>query len=99
MLTLFTIGTRIHDADRVRILVTNRLGEGTAVHWHGLILPSGMDGVQGVSQRSILPGDTFKYEFTLKQHGTQMCHSHGDEQDRCDVLVSDARGRRAERPR
>lgn len=67
------------EGDRVRIFVTNKLGEGTAVHWHGLILPSGMDGVQGVSQLSILPGDTFKYEFTLNQHGTQMYHSHGDE--------------------
>ena len=67
------------EGDRVRIFVTNKLGEGTAVHWHGLILPSGMDGVQGVSQLSIMPGDTFKYEFTLNQHGTQMYHSHGDE--------------------
>ena len=67
------------EGDRVRIFVTNKLGEGTAVHWHGLILPSGMDGVQGMSQLSIQPGDTFKYEFTLKQHGTQMYHSHGDE--------------------
>lgn len=67
------------EGDRVRIFVTNKLGEGTAVHWHGLLLPSGMDGVQGVSQRSIPPGDTFKYEFTLRQHGTQMYHSHGDE--------------------
>ena len=67
------------EGDRVRILVTNTLSEGTAVHWHGLLLPAGMDGVQGVSQRSITPGDTFKYEFTLKQHGTYMYHSHGDE--------------------
>jgi manganese oxidase len=67
------------EGDRVRILVTNKLGEGTAVHWHGFLLPSGMDGVQGISQPSIPPGDTFAYEFTLKQHGTQMYHSHGDE--------------------
>jgi hypothetical protein len=59
--------------------VTNRLPEPTAVHWHGLILPSGMDGVSGLSQPPIPPGETFVYEFTLKQHGTQMYHSHGDE--------------------
>ncbi len=67
------------EGDKVRILVTNKLPEPTAVHWHGILLPSGMDGVQGLSQKPIMPGDTFAYEFTLKQHGTQMYHSHGDE--------------------
>ena len=67
------------EGDRVRIFVTNKLPEPTAVHWHGIILPSGMDGVQGLTQWGILPGDTFVYEFTLKQHGTQMYHSYGDE--------------------
>ena len=67
------------EGDRVRIYVTNKLPEPTAVHWHGVLVPSGMDGVQGLSQRGIPPGDTFVYEFTLRQHGTQMYHSHGDE--------------------
>ncbi|HKY64008.1 MAG TPA: multicopper oxidase domain-containing protein [bacterium] len=67
------------EGDRVRIYVTNHLKEDTAVHWHGLILPSGMDGVKGLTQKGIPPGETFVYEFTLKQHGTQMYHSHGDE--------------------
>ena len=67
------------EGDRVRIYVTNRLPEPTAVHWHGVILPSGMDGLQGLTQEPIMPGETFVYEFTLKQHGTQMYHSHGDE--------------------
>jgi FtsP/CotA-like multicopper oxidase with cupredoxin domain len=67
------------EGDRVRIFVTNKLPEPTAVHWHGILLPSGMDGVAGLSQPAIPPGDTFKYEFTLRQHGTQMYHSHGDE--------------------
>ena len=67
------------EGDRVRIYVTNKLPEPTAVHWHGIFLPSGMDGVQGLTQRGITPGDTFKYEFTLQQHGTFMYHSHGDE--------------------
>ena len=67
------------EGDRVRILVTNKLPEPTAVHWHGLLLPSGMDGVLGLNQKPIMPGETFMYEFTLKQHGTQMYHSHGDE--------------------
>ena len=67
------------EGDRVRIYVTNKLPESTVVHWHGVLLPSGMDGVQGLTQRGIPPGDTFTYEFTLIQHGTQMYHSHGDE--------------------
>ncbi len=66
--------------DRVRIYVTNLLPEQTAVHWHGLLLPAGMDGVSGLTQRGIPPGDTFMYEFTVNQPpGTQMYHSHGDE--------------------
>jgi len=67
------------EGDRVRIYVTNRLGAPTTVHWHGLFLPSGMDGVGGLSQRSIAPGETFRYEFTLRQYGTFMYHSHHDE--------------------
>jgi FtsP/CotA-like multicopper oxidase with cupredoxin domain len=67
------------EGDRVRLLVTNRLKEHTSMHWHGLILPSGMDGVSGLSQPAIEPGETFAYEFTLKQHGTHMYHPHADE--------------------
>jgi FtsP/CotA-like multicopper oxidase with cupredoxin domain len=51
------------EGDRVRIFVTNKLPEHTSVHWHGQILPSGMDGVSGVSQPAIQPGKTFVYEF------------------------------------
>jgi FtsP/CotA-like multicopper oxidase with cupredoxin domain len=67
------------EGDRVRIYVTNRLPAGTSVHWHGVLLPNGMDGVAGLTQKIIQPGETFKYEFTLRQHGTQMYHSHHDE--------------------
>lgn len=67
------------EGDRVRILVTNNLNEPTSIHWHGVILPNGMDGVAGLNQRAIPPGDTFKYEFTLKQNGTFMYHPHADE--------------------
>lgn len=67
------------EGDRVRIFVTNRLKEATSVHWHGLLLPSGMDGVGGLSQPHIKPNETFAYEFTLRQHGTHMYHPHADE--------------------
>ena len=67
------------EGDRVRIYVTNRLQEHTTVHWHGLVLPSGMDGVGGLNQPHIKPGETFVYEFTLRQHGSHMYHPHADE--------------------
>lgn len=67
------------DGDRVRFYVTNRLPEATTIHWHGILVPSGMDGVSGVNQDPIPPGETFKYEFTLRQHGTAMYHSHFDD--------------------
>ncbi len=67
------------EGDRVRIYVTNRLREHTSIHWHGLYLPSGMDGVGGLTQPHIRPGETFVYEFTLVQHGTHMYHPHADE--------------------
>lgn len=67
------------EGDRVRIYVTNKLNESTSVHWHGIILPNGMDGVAGLNQRAIKPGETFKYEFNLKQNGTFMYHPHTDE--------------------
>ncbi|MEW6155903.1 MAG: copper oxidase [Verrucomicrobiota bacterium] len=67
------------EGDRVRIYVTNKLPAGTSVHWHGILLPNGMDGVAGLNQKIIQPGETFKYEFTLRQHGTHMYHPHHDE--------------------
>lgn len=67
------------EGDRVRILVTNRLPEHTTIHWHGILLPNGMDGVGGLNQPQIGPGETFAYEFTLRQHGTFMYHPHADE--------------------
>lgn len=67
------------EGDRVRIYVTNELPEPTSVHWHGILLPNGMDGVSGLTQKPIRPGQTFTYEFTLRQHGTQMYHPHADE--------------------
>jgi FtsP/CotA-like multicopper oxidase with cupredoxin domain len=67
------------EGDLVRFYVTNRLAAPTTVHWHGLLLPSGMDGVGGLNQRAIMPGETYRYEFPLKQNGTFMYHSHHDE--------------------
>jgi FtsP/CotA-like multicopper oxidase with cupredoxin domain len=68
-----------YEGEKIRIYVTNRLPTKTSVHWHGLFLPMGMDGVAGLQQAPILPGETWRYEFELKQHGTFMYHPHYDE--------------------
>jgi FtsP/CotA-like multicopper oxidase with cupredoxin domain len=67
------------EGDRVRIFVTNKLGEHTSIHWHGQRLPNGMDGVTGLNQPGIPPGKTFVYEFVARRPGTFMYHPHADE--------------------
>ncbi|HSK95747.1 MAG TPA: multicopper oxidase domain-containing protein [Euzebyales bacterium] len=62
--------------DRVRIELTNELDEPTAMHSHGLIVPNDMDGVPGLNQPSIMPGETFTYEFEVRNSGSHMYHSH-----------------------
>ena len=60
------------EGDKVRIFVTNKLPEHTTIHWHGILLPAGMDGVGGLNQPQIKPGETFVYEFEMKKSGTFM---------------------------
>jgi FtsP/CotA-like multicopper oxidase with cupredoxin domain len=67
------------EGDRVRIFVTNRLAEDTSIHWHGQRLPNGMDGVSGLTQPAIKPGQTYVYEFEAQRAGTFMYHPHADE--------------------
>jgi len=67
------------EGDKVRIYVTYKLPEPTSVHWHGVVVPNGMDGVAGLTQKSIGVGETFKYEFTTPRAGTFMYHPHLDE--------------------
>jgi FtsP/CotA-like multicopper oxidase with cupredoxin domain len=67
------------EGDRVRIFVTNKLPEHTTIHWHGVLLPNGMDGVGGLTQPHIPAGKTFVYEFQMKHSGTFMYHPHADE--------------------
>ena len=71
--------------DRVRIEVTNELEETTTVHWHGLDVPNDMDGPAGITQEPIQPGDSYAYEYTVKQWGTYFYHSH-DHADRQQTL-------------
>lgn len=66
----------VKEGDLVTVYVHNKLDEGTSIHWHGLLIPWEMDGVVGVTQDPIPPGETFKYEYTVKQSGTYWYHSH-----------------------
>jgi FtsP/CotA-like multicopper oxidase with cupredoxin domain len=67
------------EGDRVRIFVTNKLPEYTTVHWHGVHVPNGMDGVAGLTQPPIQPGESWVYEFDMLHAGTFMYHPHADD--------------------
>ena len=67
---------QVNEGDRVRLIVENRLPEPYSMHWHGLEIPNDMDGMPGISQDLIQPGEKFAYEFTLRQNGTFFYHSH-----------------------
>ncbi len=72
---------RLKEGQRVKLAVTNTLDEDTSLHWHGILLPFHMDGVPGISFPGIKPGQTFNYEFDLKQSGTYWYHSHSNMQE------------------
>ena len=72
---------RLQEGQNVKLVVRNTLEEDTSVHWHGMLLPFQMDGVPGVSYPGIAPGESFTYEFPMKQHGTYWYHSHSHMQE------------------
>ncbi|MCR2835159.1 copper resistance system multicopper oxidase [Parerythrobacter lacustris] len=72
---------RLREGQDLRIHVTNNLSEDSSIHWHGLLLPFQFDGVPGVSFPGIRPGQTFTYEFPVRQNGTYWWHSHSGLQE------------------
>jgi FtsP/CotA-like multicopper oxidase with cupredoxin domain len=68
---------RVTEGDTVEISVTNALDQPTSIHWHGLHVPNDQDGVAGITQPAIAPGETFEYRFTAPHAGTFMYHAHG----------------------
>jgi FtsP/CotA-like multicopper oxidase with cupredoxin domain len=72
---------RVTAGDHVRITIINHFPEATTLHWHGLEIPQIEDGVPGVGQSPIQPGQTFTYDFTvpLDNVGTYFYHSHYDD--------------------
>ena len=72
---------RLREGSDAILRVTNNLKEDSSIHWHGLLLPPGMDGVPGVSFAGIKPGETFTYRFPVRQNGTYWYHSHSGAQE------------------
>ena len=67
---------RVREGERVRITLRNELPAPTSIHWHGVPVPNAMDGVAGVTQAPVSPGDSFTYEFDASPAGTYFYHSH-----------------------
>ncbi|MFY0478695.1 copper resistance system multicopper oxidase [Achromobacter marplatensis] len=87
---------RWREGDTVTLHVTNRLREQTSIHWHGILLPTDMDGVPGLSFPGIDPGQTFTYRFAVRQSGTYWYHSHSGFQEQTGLygaIVIDPRRR------
>jgi len=72
---------RLREGQTARLHVTNNLDEDSSIHWHGLLVPFQFDGVPGVSFPGIKPGETFTYEFPVRQSGTYWWHSHSGLQE------------------
>jgi FtsP/CotA-like multicopper oxidase with cupredoxin domain len=65
-----------------------------SIHWHGILLPANMDGVPGLSFPGIRPGESYLYEFDVRQSGTYWYHSHSGFQEQRGVygaLIIDPR--------
>ncbi|HEY0634627.1 MAG TPA: multicopper oxidase domain-containing protein, partial [Gammaproteobacteria bacterium] len=72
---------RWREGDTVTLKVTNRLKVPTSIHWHGILLPNAMDGVPGMTFAGIAPGESFTYQFAVRQSGTYWYHSHSGFQE------------------
>ena len=72
---------RWKEGETITLRVKNNLDHDSSIHWHGIILPTEMDGVPGFSFDGIKPGETFEYQFTVQQSGTYWYHSHSGYQE------------------
>lgn len=67
---------RAQVGDRIRLILHNELPAPTTIHFHGMLVPNAMDGVPVISQPAVMPGESFTYEFTVRNAGSNMYHSH-----------------------
>ncbi len=79
---------RFREGDDVTIHVTNRMKDLSALHWHGLLVPPGMDGVPGLAGfKGISPGETYTYRFRARQSGTYWYHAHSGTQEQAGLYA------------
>ena len=76
---------RLREGQGATLRVTNALDVDSSIHWHGLLVPAGMDGVPGVSFAGIGPNSTFTYQYKVRQNGTYWYHSHSGLQEQSGV--------------
>jgi FtsP/CotA-like multicopper oxidase with cupredoxin domain len=68
---------RVEQGDQVVVTLMNKdIAAGVTIHWHGVAVPNAMDGVAGVTQDAVKPGETFTYHFVARDAGTYWYHSH-----------------------
>ena len=79
---------RMREGDDITIRVKNNMSVTSSIHWHGLILPTNMDGVPGLSYAGIKPGETYEYRFKAVQNGTYWYHSHSGYQEQTGMYGS-----------
>lgn len=68
----------VHQGDLVQVRLVDAASVPVTLHWHGLDVPGGEDGVPGVTQDAVAPGGSFTYRFRVEQVGTFWYHSHQD---------------------
>lgn len=67
---------RARQGDELQFRLVNRLPQATSIHWHGVRVPNAMDGVAGLTQDAVPPGETFDYAFRVPDAGTYWYHAH-----------------------
>ncbi len=77
---------QVTQGDRVRVVFKNQLPEPSSLHWHGFEDRIGFDGMPGISQEPVKPGEQFIYEFDIHQEGTYFYHSHMAMQEMAGML-------------
>jgi len=76
---------RAREGEHLRVVLQNSLAEPTTIHWHGVDVPNAMDGVPGITQKPVRPGETFVYEFEARPAGTRWYHTHVQEHRQMDL--------------
>lgn len=75
---------RVKQGEIIRVQLKNKLKQPVSIHWHGYPVPNSMDGIPGMTQNAVRPGESFRYEFEATVPGTYWYHSHQDSSNQVD---------------